>query len=130
MTDIPTEEAHDLGSPWTREKLTLLRVHVDFLTANIAAQKIILSLIARIEELEMSDGVGSVIRMYPESKSGLIKWIEDHFHEIDEYLAIFTLKDGTDMTVYDCCSYRSALGMCAMQTDTIQKIEDFKPKMV
>ena len=68
--------------------------------------------------------MADVVRIYPESKTGLINYIEEHFHDIDEFVVTFTLKDGTTMTVYDCYSYINALGICALTTDTIQKTGD------
>lgn len=65
-----------------------------------------------------------VKRIYPESKTGLINWIEENFHDIDEYVFTCTLKGGTTMSVYDCYSYLSALGLAMMNLDSVQKQQD------
>lgn len=72
-----------------------------------------------------------VKRIYPESKTGLIKWIEDHFHEIDEFVVQFQMKDNTSMFVYDTYSYRNALGMLEMAKNTCHELainDEFIPK--
>jgi hypothetical protein len=68
--------------------------------------------------------MGKIVRLASNSKAGLIKWIEDNFDDIDEYLVTFSMNDNTTMTVYDCYSYRSALGIGLLSLDTIQKLQD------
>lgn len=65
--------------------------------------------------------MGDVTRIYPESKTGLINWIEENFHEIDEFTVTFKLKDDTSLTVYDAYSYFSALVMIEMGREAIQE---------
>jgi hypothetical protein len=60
-----------------------------------------------------------VKRIYPESKTGVINWIEENFHEIDQFVATFSLKDGTTMSVYDSFSYLEAIGLAGIQLDCI-----------
>lgn len=72
-----------------------------------------------------------VVRIYPESKTGLINWIENNFHEIDQFIATFVLSDGTTMTVYDCFSYLEATGMASIQVENIHQEAEagtFNPK--
>lgn len=70
-----------------------------------------------------------IVRIYPESKTGLINWIEENFHDIDEFVVTFKMKNNTTMTVYDAYTYFNALGMSMINLDTIQKCQDeFKPK--
>lgn len=75
--------------------------------------------------------MGNVKRIYPESKSGLINWVEQNFHEIDQFAATFVMKDGTTMTVYDVYSYLEAVGMAGILMDTIHTLAyegQFTPK--
>jgi hypothetical protein len=60
-----------------------------------------------------------VKRIYPESKTGLINYIEENFHEIDQFVVTFSLKDGTTMSVYDSFSYLEAVGLAGIQLDCI-----------
>lgn len=72
-----------------------------------------------------------VQRIYPESKTGLINWIEQNFHEIDEFVVQFQMKDNTSMFVYDTYSFRNALGMLEMAKGTCHEIvinDEFLPK--
>ncbi|MEO3947631.1 hypothetical protein [Gorillibacterium sp. CAU 1737] len=72
-----------------------------------------------------------VKRIYPESKSGLINWIEENFHEIDEFIAVFELKDGTQMMAYDTFTYRGALGSLEMAKESLHQLalnDEFIPK--
>lgn len=60
-----------------------------------------------------------VKRIYPESKTGLINYIEEHFHEIEQFVVTFSLNDGTTMSVYDSFSYLEAVGLAGIQLDCI-----------
>lgn len=73
----------------------------------------------------------NVMRISPEAKTGLINWIEENFHEIDSFVATFTLKDGCTMTVYDCNTFVEAMGIIGVTQSTITNLayEDrFIPK--
>ncbi|MFB5192673.1 hypothetical protein [Alicyclobacillus fastidiosus] len=73
----------------------------------------------------------TVQRIYPESRTGLINWIEQKFHDIDQYIVTFAMKDGTTVTVYDTYSFFNAMGLCGVQTDVIQRLNsdgEFKAK--
>lgn len=73
----------------------------------------------------------NVKRIYPESKTGLINWIENNFHDIDEFVVAFQMKDGTAMFVYDTYSYRNALGMIEIARDSCHNLahnDEFIPK--
>lgn len=75
--------------------------------------------------------MAEVRRIYPESKTGLINWIEENFHDIDEFVVQFQMKDGTSMFVYDTYTYRNALGMVEMARDSIHELshnDGFIPK--
>lgn len=75
--------------------------------------------------------MAEVKRIYPESKTGLINWIEENFHNIDEFVAMFHMKDGTSMFVYDTYEYRGALGTVEMAKENLyQMAQDgtFTPK--
>lgn len=63
--------------------------------------------------------MGKVKRIYPESKTGLINYIEENFHEIEQFVVTFSLKDGTTMSVYDSFSYLEAVGLAGIQLDCI-----------
>jgi hypothetical protein len=65
---------------------------------------------------------GEVKRIYPESKTGLINWIEENFHDIDEFVVMFQMKDNTTMFVYDSYSYRNTLGMLEMAKDSVHQL--------
>jgi hypothetical protein len=76
--------------------------------------------------------MNNVKRIYPESKTGLIQWIEENFHGIDEFVVMFQMKDDTTMFVYDTYSYRNAVGMIEMAKDTcheLSKNNEFIPKI-
>ncbi|MCL6455074.1 MAG: hypothetical protein K6T78_15815 [Alicyclobacillus sp.] len=66
----------------------------------------------------------TVQRIYPESRTGLINWIEKHFHDIDQYIVTFAMKDGTTVTVYDAYSFFNAMGLCGIQTHVIQRLNE------
>lgn len=73
----------------------------------------------------------AVKRIYPESKTGLINWIEENFHDIDEFIFIAHMKDNTGMNVYDTYSYRNALGMLEIAKDSLNDLarnDEYKPK--
>lgn len=74
----------------------------------------------------------NVTRIFPEAKTGLINWIEENFHDIDTFVATFSLKDGTTMTVYDCYSFIEAMGIVSISQSTLNNLaydEEFIPKM-
>jgi hypothetical protein len=56
----------------------------------------------------------TVQRIYPEAKTALINWIEESFHEIDSYIFIAKLKDGTTMTLYHIDSHLEGVGLCEL----------------
>lgn len=63
--------------------------------------------------------MSKVKRIYPESKTGVINWIEENFHDIDQFVMTFALKDGSTMSVYDSFSYLEAVGLAGIQLDCI-----------
>lgn len=63
--------------------------------------------------------MNNIKRIYPESKTGLINWIEENFHDIDEFMFVAELKDGTSMNVYDFYTYRGAIGTAEMAKETL-----------
>jgi hypothetical protein len=66
-----------------------------------------------------------VKRIYPEAKTALIKWIEDNFNDIDNYLFICNVKsDGSTMTVYDCDTFMSAAALAAIQEHTLHTLAE------
>lgn len=65
--------------------------------------------------------MSEVKRILPESKTELINWIEQNFHDIDTFVVTFNLKDGTTMTVYDCYSFVEALGLTGVMYSTISQ---------
>ena len=64
----------------------------------------------------------NVARIFPGPVNGLINWMEQNFHDIDQFVVTFAMKDGSTMTVYDVFSYLDALGISAISTDCIQKM--------
>lgn len=67
----------------------------------------------------------NVKRLYPEGKTALIKWIEDNFEDIGDYLFICTVKhDNSTMTIYDCDSFFNAAALAAMQEHTIHTLAE------
>lgn len=64
----------------------------------------------------------NVIRISTEGRTGLIKWIEDNFDDIEEFVATFKLKDGSTMTMYDVISYFNAAAICNIQNDVIHTL--------
>lgn len=60
-----------------------------------------------------------VKRIFPGPTNRLINWMEENFHDIDEFVATFRMKDGTTMTVYDAYTYFNACGMASISSDTI-----------
>lgn len=61
----------------------------------------------------------SITRIYPEAKTGLINWIEENFHEIDSFVASFTIKDGTSMTIYHTKNTIEAFGILGIANATL-----------
>jgi hypothetical protein len=75
--------------------------------------------------------MSKVSRIYPESRTGLINWIEQNFHDIDEFAVTFKMKDGTTMTVYDCYSALNAIGLLEFAKLTCNELAvngEFIPK--
>lgn len=67
----------------------------------------------------MATDVSKVKRIYPESKTGLINWIEENFHDIDEFIFKAEMKDGTSMFIYDMYTYRGAVGSVEMAKESL-----------
>ena len=67
--------------------------------------------------------MADVRRIYPEAKTALINWIEEHFHDIESYAFTCLLKDGKTVTVYDVSSRVEALGLLE-----VAKSGEFKPR--
>jgi hypothetical protein len=65
--------------------------------------------------------MSKVQRIYPESKTAVINYIEENFHEIDEFVCTFRFKDGTSITIYDAYTYFNALVMIEMGREAIQE---------
>lgn len=65
--------------------------------------------------------MNNIVRICPDSKTGLIKWIEDNYHEIDQFVGTFLMKDNTTMTIYDTYTYLEAAGITELQRDTIHE---------
>lgn len=66
-----------------------------------------------------------VKRIYPEGKTALIKWIEDNFNNIEDYLFIANLKeekDNTAMTIYDARSFFNAMALASILEHTINTL--------
>lgn len=77
------------------------------------------------------ENMSNVKRVFPGPTNGLIKWMEDNFHEINGFVAVFDMKDGTTMTVYDSHTYVQAVGMTEVAKDTIHQLahnDEFIPK--
>lgn len=75
--------------------------------------------------------MNQVSRVYPGAVNGLINWMEQNFHDIDQFAATFTMKDGTTMTVYDAYSYLEAVGIAGITLETIHTLsreDEFVPK--
>ena len=66
--------------------------------------------------------VAEVKRIYPEAKSGLINWIEQNFQEIEQFVAIFKMKDGHSYTFYDTYSFLEAMGLTSMVHADINRL--------
>jgi hypothetical protein len=66
--------------------------------------------------------VAEVKRIFPGPTNGLINWLEQNFHAIDGFVAVFNLKDGTTMTAYDAYSYVEAVGLAEVGKDTLHEL--------
>lgn len=66
--------------------------------------------------------MSNVKRVFPGPTNGLINWMEENFHNIDGYVAVFYMSDGTTMTVYDAYSYVQAIGLAEVAKDTIHEL--------
>jgi hypothetical protein len=59
-----------------------------------------------------------------------LKWIEDNFHEIKQFVAVFRMTENTPihpnesstMTIYDCYSYYESVAMTAIAQDTMHTL--------
>jgi len=69
-----------------------------------------------------SDIMANAKRIFPGPINGLINWMEENFHDINEFVATFHMKDGTTMTVYDIYSYFNGLAIAEISKDTIHKL--------
>jgi hypothetical protein len=67
--------------------------------------------------------MGKVQRIVPESKTGLINWIEENFHDIDSFVVTFSMKDNTTMTVYDCTTFMEAIGIAGVSNFVLSDLE-------
>lgn len=74
----------------------------------------------------------TVQRIYPEGKTALINWIEENFHEIDSFVATFTMKDDEEITtIHHCNSWLEAMGITTVAINTMNEIGasgEFAPK--
>ncbi|TQK41956.1 hypothetical protein FB479_11657 [Brevibacillus sp. AG162] len=73
----------------------------------------------------------NVKRIYPEARTGVINWIEQNFHDIEGFVCIFNLKDGTTQLVYDTYTYLEAIGLAEIAKNTIHVMTrngEFVPK--
>jgi len=66
--------------------------------------------------------VSDIKRIFPGAINGLINWMEENFHEIDEFVVTFHLKDDTTMTVYDCYSYFNGVAIAGITEGTIHEL--------
>lgn len=64
----------------------------------------------------------NVIRMNAEPKTQLIKYIEDNFDTIEEFVVIFKHGDGTLMSSYESESFLHAVGMVSVLDDTLKTL--------
>lgn len=73
----------------------------------------------------------TVKRIYPEGKTALINWIEENFHEIDSFVATFTMKNEEVATIHHCNSWIEAMGITTVSHNAISVIGntgDFRAK--
>lgn len=66
--------------------------------------------------------MGEVKRIYPESKTGLINWIEENFHDLDEFVFMGIMKDRTSLFVYDTYSYLNTIGMLEIAKENTHEL--------
>lgn len=64
----------------------------------------------------------NVIRISSERKTQLIKYIEDNFDDIDEFVAIFKLRDGGLVSTYESKSFLNTAGMISILDDTVKTL--------
>lgn len=69
--------------------------------------------------------VKKITRITPEGKTALLKWIEDNYNEIDEYIFTAHLKDNTTMMIYDCYTYFDAVAIASITTDSIHNLSHY-----
>lgn len=63
-----------------------------------------------------------VQRLYPEAKTALINWIEQHFHEIEGFVATFELKDGSTLTIHDVKTHIQAAGLASITENKMRQV--------
>lgn len=68
--------------------------------------------------------MAKVQRIYPESKTALIHWIEQNFHDIQGYVATFEMKDGTTMTIHEVQGVIQAAGLSAVTSYKMKEVID------
>lgn len=66
--------------------------------------------------------MSSVKRIFPGPTNGLINWVEQNFHDIEQYVCVFKLKDGTTMMTYDTYTYLEAVGLVGIAIDNIHAL--------
>jgi hypothetical protein len=64
-----------------------------------------------------------VKRICPESKTGLINWIEENFNDIDAFVVTFSMNDNTTMTVYDCTTFMESMGLVGVTNHVLSELE-------
>lgn len=75
--------------------------------------------------------MGKVQRIYPGALNGLINYLEENFHEIDQYVVTLVRKDGTADVFYDTYSVIEGLGMASMTHNALSNeafLDEFVPK--
>ncbi len=63
--------------------------------------------------------MSNVKRIAPDSKTAMIKFIEDNFHDIDSFVMTFSMKSGSIETYYDVEDYRDAAALAGITNNNI-----------
>jgi len=63
--------------------------------------------------------MSNIQRIAPESKTAMIQFIEENFHDIESFVMTFSLKTGEVITYYDVEDYMDAAALAGVTQNNI-----------
>jgi hypothetical protein len=67
--------------------------------------------------------MSNIKRICPDNKTALIKWIEDNFHNIDQFVFVARMSNSVTTTIYDCFTYYDSVAMTGIAQNVMHELE-------